>query len=694
MASFQVALIFFAFTLSGSLVKAKETHIGCYYGAWSYTRPGLGEFWPEDIDVNLCDVIYYGFGNVLNDTFEVCSWDPWFDMAMTDGDDGTIKNCIQERDGVAWPPGCVTEDGLEYCQLDGIRRTVALKQRNPNLKVLFSVGGWTAGGWIFSIMAETHENRQKFIKSAVHFIKYFGLDGLDVDWEYPGYDMLPEVPTNPKDKEHFTLLMSELHQAFDHDGYLLTFAAAPDPFKAANAFELDKVKDYVDWINLMSYDYSGGWDPFTGIDAPLYGRWGEGFYGHPKYQFNIHETILHYLNEGFPAEKIVLGVHTESKAWILNTPDPEHSGFYCPGTASPNMTYSRQEGWLNYYEILQFWHNETVEDPLWDKVVLGRENWNIFDHENGKVDGCYLSPHMYQGQYWVSYDDEASADLKARYANHHGLKGAFVWEVDTDNFRGLYGKENYTILSALRRGIESGKGLEPHEILGKANENKDCPHQVPFCDTDFNVTLCSSNKDCNDDPTVICNSDLDNCFYCDEGACRPGCSDNQNCADPMMCSGEHNCFVPGLPLISAIVVSTKACEGCSTDFEEPGLKLSLVGKYGAECNTSSLDNVDLHDYVLGHAAVFKSKETEDSPDDGLGGCNRFDLNIGLEGGSAMWTGEGSWTPGEIPHTDGGQICVYFHDPEDNKPICCCKVGDSPLFPNVSSDLVDCECFRP
>merc|ERR1719340_275718 len=56
--------------------KTGQKHVGCYYGVWAYTRPGLGEFWPEDIDVSLCDVIYYGFGNVLNHTYEVCSWDP------------------------------------------------------------------------------------------------------------------------------------------------------------------------------------------------------------------------------------------------------------------------------------------------------------------------------------------------------------------------------------------------------------------------------------------------------------------------------------------------------------------------------------------------------------------------------------------------------------------------------------------
>merc|ERR1719376_2066263 len=112
-------------------------------------------------------------------------------------------------------------------------------------------------------------------------------------------------------------------------------------------------------MNIMFYDYSGPWDNFTGIDAPLYGRWGEGYIGH----------------------------HTESKGWLLANATDETSGIYCPASASPNITYSRQEGWLNYYEILQFWHNETVEDPRWGDLVLGRENWNIYDHLSGNVDG-------------------------------------------------------------------------------------------------------------------------------------------------------------------------------------------------------------------------------------------------------------------------------------------------------------------
>jgi len=694
MGFFPAIVTLLAVTSFGIIVEAKEKHVGCYYGAWAYTRPGLGEFWPEDIDVSLCDVIYYGFGNVLNDTYEVCSWDPWFDMHMDDASDTTIQNCIQERDGIAWPVGCVTDAGLDYCHYDGMRRTIALKEQNPNLKVLFSVGGWTAGGWIFSQMSETKENRAKFIHSMIHFMKYFGFDGLDLDWEFPGYDMLPEVPTNPKDKEHFTFLMRELRQAFDVDGYLLTFAAAADPYKADNAYELEKIVDSVDWFNIMAYDYSGYWDPFTGIDQPLYGRWGEGFIGHPKYGFNVHETVQFYLNGGVPADKLSLGIHTESKGWILNDPTPETSGIYCPADeGSPNMTYSRQTGWLNYYEILQFWHNETIDAPLWPDLKPGKDQWTIYDHENGKVDGCYLSPYMYQGRYWISYDDEDSVDVKSRYVNHYGLKGAFIWEVDTDNFMGMYGKEKYNILKAINNAIVGGKTLEDHEILGAANDNKACAPQVPLCDP-FNVTRpdpCTSNDACNDDNSVVCNDAYDNCFYCDGEECKPGCSDNQNCPDKNpVCNGDHVCVGdPGLPVLTKITINTDTCAGCSYSNVEKGLQLHLVGRFGAECLTDSLDNPVEHDYVDNYEAVFNSTVSVDSPDQGLGGCNNYDLNVGLTAGTATWTGDGTWTPrADKP------ICINFYDPEDNKPTCCCDLPQQSLSSSDGAADLSCSCFMP
>ena len=439
-------------------VQAK--HVGCYYGTWAYSKFGLGTFYPEDLPVELCDVVYYGFGNILNNTFEMCSYDPWFDLGEPEFSDPTIPNCILERDGEEWPPGCMTTGGLEYCNEDGLRRTVALKEKNPNLKVIFSVGGYNAGGWIFSQMAQTEETRLMFIQSVIHFLKHFGLDGLDLDWEYPAQDLVTGNPTGPDDREHLTLLVRELRMFFDIEGFLLTGAFAIDPTKAAIAYDVPALVDSFDWFNLMAYDYAGPWDPYTGMDAPLYKRPVEADPDSERFQFNIHDGVQWYLSQGVPPEKLTLGLHTEAKAWILD--DPSRNGVDCPAFPAPNMTFSQQEGWLNYYEVLQFFYNETIEDPLWSDLVPGIEHWTIVE---GEDNGCQRSPYAYQGKYWISYDDEKSIDLKARYANHYGLLGSFIWEIDTDNFHGMYGKPKFTILEAINNAVESGRGLEDHELF-------------------------------------------------------------------------------------------------------------------------------------------------------------------------------------------------------------------------------------
>jgi len=676
-----------------SKAQTPNKHVGCYYGVWAYTRPGLGEFWPEDIDVELCDVIYYGFGNVLNDTFEVCSWDPWFDMGEQDTGVKTIKNCIQERDGDAWPPGCITDSGKPYCHYDGMRRTVALKNKNPGLKVLFSVGGWTAGGWIFSQMSQTRETRAKFIQSTVYFLDYFGFDGMDLDWEYPAFDMLPLEPTDPDDKYHFTALMQELRTAFDlHDPpFLLTFAAAPDPYKASNAYEIEKVHPSVDWVNIMSYDYHGPWDNFTGVDQPLYGKWEEGFPGHPMYQFNVHDTVQHYLNGGFPPEKVVLGIHTEGKAWLLQDPATEETCpgpecgavIYCPAiSGSPNMTYSRQEGWMFYYEVLQFYYNDTQPDaelpPLWPDLKVGLEHWTIYDHEHNNVDNCYQAPFAYQGRYWISYDDEYSADIKTRYANHYNLLGCFVWEVDTDNFKGLYGKEKYTILAQINRSILGKEGLKPEEVLGHAIDNKGrCEPEFPMCFPPWG-NKCATDDECNEDPNVVCDATYSNCFYCDGVQCQNGCADTVNCGgEPSMCTGTHLCSHNGKPVLDRITVRTKNCTSCGHTVTEQGLKLQLTGLMGlVNCTTDNLDNDHHYDYSPGHTAKFGSR-------DGIGGCG-IDMYQSVEKASALWTGLGVWTP-----RPSKSVCVDFFG--DHSPTCCCDLPKGISSDDGWVEMSDCAC---
>ena len=146
-----------------------------------------------------------------------------------------------------------------------------------------------------------------------------------------------------------------------------------------------------------------------------------------------------------------------------------------------------------------------------------------------------MAPFAYQNRYWISYDDENSADLKARYANHYGLKGTFVWEVDTDNFRGLFNFRPFTILATLNDAAISGQGLTGNEILGHGHENKGrCEPEAPMCDGTWPTPprptgplstvapQCVEDTDC-EMSDVICDNTYSNCNYCNETlGCLPG----------------------------------------------------------------------------------------------------------------------------------------------------------------------------
>ena len=136
------------------------------------------------------------------------------------------------------------------------------------------MGGWEWSGR-FSDVAFTDASRTAFADSAVEFIKQYGFDGLDIDWEYPVSGGLASNKYRPEDKQNFTLLLQKIREKFDAqeaaDGkhYLLTIAGGAGDLFAANV-ELSKIAAYLDFANIMTYDIHGPWDRYTDFNAQLY----------------------------------------------------------------------------------------------------------------------------------------------------------------------------------------------------------------------------------------------------------------------------------------------------------------------------------------------------------------------------------------------------------------------------------------
>jgi chitinase len=279
---------------------------------------------------------------------------------------------------------------------------VGLKQQNPSLQVLISVGGWTWSG-NFSDMVLTRQSRKRFIDSVVEFIDRYKLDGLDVDWEYPGMTGNGNR-FRPEDKSNFTLVLKELRARFNVERrklgrpLLLSFAAGSSSEFIAHT-ELGRVQRYVDTVNLMAYDYyEPGSDKISGNHAPLYTDPAD-----PK-RASADQSVQEFERAGVPPRKIVLGVPFYGHVWG-NVPPTDH-GLFQPGVAVPNA-------FANYGNIVTSMLNQGFT-RYWDAAAS--------------------VPYLYseQKREFVSYEDTESLALKCAYIRRKGLVGVMFWDYTGD----------------------------------------------------------------------------------------------------------------------------------------------------------------------------------------------------------------------------------------------------------------------
>ena len=383
-----------------------------YFENWAQYRPkGNGYFLPEQVDPSLLTHINFAFA-VFG--FITKSVDP--ENPRLTGD--------YKLQPIEW-----NEQDALYPELQ------KLKEKNPNLKTLLSIGGWsfndpedineigTSTYQLFSQMASSSAGRQEFISSAIEYAKKYGFDGIDLDWEYPGY--IGRGGT-PEDLPNFLVLVQEFRSAIGGQNLLLTMASpaivptgTPEYYhnNPNEYFEwLRQCTEQLDWLNVMSYDYHGAWpsDTVTGVNAPLPQD------STPDGSFSVKNTVEAYLEAGIPKEKMVLGMGTYGRTFKVtgsltasdSGPGKPYSG---PGSAGPG---TRIPGILAYYEIKSRLSSGDLTRG-WDEPTLTP----------------YASS---QTGDWVSYDDEESLAYKVSYAIEKGLAGAMVWAIGQDDFSNGY----------------------------------------------------------------------------------------------------------------------------------------------------------------------------------------------------------------------------------------------------------------
>ena len=388
--------------------------VGGYYENWSQYRPPSGgreAFFPHMIDPSILTDLYFAFA-VFG--FVTRSIDPQ-NPHLTG--DYTLQP-------VEW-----NDQSVLYPQVQ------ALKEINPSLRTILSIGGWSfndpndpngMGQYtyrLFSEMVSSEESRSEFIASAIAYAHAYGFDGIDIDWEYPG-DL-----TRGGQEEDFDNFITFLEEAFTalknaNPPLSLSYASSaivpsgvPASYKEnpSSYFKwLGSCSEHLDHLNMMAYDYHGTFDSpqNTGVNAPLTKDTSD------TSLLFIKESIENYLKGGVPANKLVLGMPTyghsfggvDSLSAENNAPGLPftQAGAAGPSTGSPGL--------LAYFEIGDMTASKELTFAT-DNVTSTAYGYNTETKE------------------WVSFDTPDTIALKIKLALDYHLLGGMFWAVDDDEYQ-------------------------------------------------------------------------------------------------------------------------------------------------------------------------------------------------------------------------------------------------------------------
>ena len=294
-----------------------------------------------------------------------------------------------------------------------------LKAKYPGLKVLISLGGWTWSRGFAS--AARPENRQAFVASCVDAYIRGNLpvtdgaggpgaaagvfDGIDIDWEYPNACGLS--CGSAEDRTNFNALLAEFRTQLNavRPGLLLTIAAGAGVDKI-RATDPGTYHPSLDFINVMTYDFHGAFDPTTNHHSALFASPRDPAPGDQKF-YNSNDAIEAFLARGVPASKLTLGIGFYGRGWT-NVPNGGSNGLYQSGSAAPG----------------------TYEAGIEDYKVLKNLNWPVY------TDNDAMATWMYNGSTFWSFDTPALIRTKMNYVKAQNLGGAFFWEFSGDDAQG------------------------------------------------------------------------------------------------------------------------------------------------------------------------------------------------------------------------------------------------------------------
>jgi len=323
-----------------------------------------------------------------------------------------------------------------------IQKMVSLKKKNPKLKVIVSLGGGRGCKTCSDVFA-TESGRKEFAQSIKEFHKYFGTDGLDLDWEFPNIEHYPGQKYSPADKKNYTSLVKELRKI--NPEYELSFAAGSHEGIFESVIEWKKVMKYMNYVNIMTYDIGsyqnrpklpqyrplslGSDSKNTAHHTALYSTPDQlhsipGIYSQfstPGQERSTDYCVKYLLKLGILSKKLIIGAAFYGR--MYDNVDNLNDGLYQPGRFAGTITFKNFSTQLS---------SDSGFVYHWDDIAKAPFSYN----PKKKV--------------FVTYDDKHSVELKTKYTIDNHLGGIMFWQLGGDTFTdGLLNtidqvKKNYT----------------------------------------------------------------------------------------------------------------------------------------------------------------------------------------------------------------------------------------------------------
>lgn len=387
----------------------------------TYTITNAGITNPDRVDtlVNLTANFKYGSTTITHE-FDVVvpkvilkdlsQGKPVFGYVYAGSHKGFTTTAIETLEVVNLAFGRVESDFTVGLQ-DVERYLMTINQiRKSGVRVVLSLGGGGASLIKWSNMAMTAESRMKFALSCLEVVQKYHLDGIDVDWEYPGFGEGTSVEV---DSPNYTLLMATINKVLKeaNPDYLVT-AALPGGRYGIDRYQVSQVIGYMDYLHLMTYDFHDSQYAYhhTALYASKY----------TSNSSNVHDSVNLYLNRGVPLSKIVVGVAFYGRVYKLSG-TPSGNGLGHPVTSSgDHMTYT---------EIYNFMKNNK------GKYVTAYDS-------TANATAIYIPAE----NKLVSYDNASSIKAKCSYVWQRDLGGIMYWENGEDT--------TDILLGALKEGMK------------------------------------------------------------------------------------------------------------------------------------------------------------------------------------------------------------------------------------------------